>query len=115
AILFFCIHTTVSAILLSRQTEIALFRVLGARRNQIMLNLGAELMVLGLLGGITGYVAGMVMAQVLGRILFHTYIIPRLDILVITLACSLAVIVVASIAPIHKIINRPAALALKEA
>ena len=114
-ILFFCIQTTVSAILLSRQSEIALFRVLGARRKQITLDLTLELLTLGLIGGVTGFVIGIGMAQVLGKVLFQTYILPHAGIFLITIIFSLLMMVVSSIWPIHRAVNRQAALVLKEA
>lgn len=114
-ILFFCVNTTVSAILLSRQTEIALMRVLGARRKQIMLGLTMELLLLGLVGGFLGYLLGIFMAQVLGRILFHTFVVPRLSVFLITIVSSLLMMVISSFLPIKRIINRQAALVLKEA
>lgn len=114
-ILFFCVNTTVSAILLSRQTEIALMRILGARRKQIMMGLTLELLVLGVTGGVFGYTLGMFMAQVLGRVLFHTFIVPRISIFFITLLASLFMMVISSFLPIKKVINRQAALVLKEA
>lgn len=113
--LFFCINTTVSAILLARQPEIALMRVLGARRKQIMHGLTLELLTLASLGGLLGYGIGMLMAQVLGRILFQTFIIPRVSVFLITLFSALAMVVVSSFLPIRRAINRPAALVLKEA
>jgi putative ABC transport system permease protein len=114
-ILFFCIHTTVSTILISRQSEIALLRVLGARRKQIASALTSELLLLGLLGGISGYAVGMVMAQVLGKVLFHAFITPSFLIFLITLFFSLFLMVVSSILPISRAVNRQAALVLKEA
>jgi len=113
--LFFCIQTTVSAILISRQFEIALFRVLGARRKQIMTELTLELLALGLTGGLLGFVIGIVMAQVLGNILFQTWIVPRFGTFLITIVSSLAMMVIASFWPIRRAINRQAALVLKEA
>ena len=114
-ILFFCIHTTASAILMSRQSEIALMRVLGARRKQITYTLTSELLLLGMLGGICGFLLGMVMAQILGKILFHAYITPSLLVFVITIFFSLLLMVVSSIRPIARAVNIPAALVLKEA
>ncbi len=114
-ILFFCIQTTVSAILLSRQSEIALFRVLGARRKQITLDLTLELLTLGLIGGVTGFVIGIAMAQVLGKVLFQTFIIPHAGTFLITIVFSLLMMVVSSIWPIQRAVNRQAAMVLKEA
>jgi putative ABC transport system permease protein len=114
-ILFFCIHTTASAILISRQSEIALMRVLGARRKQITFTLTSELLMLGLLGGICGYAVGMIMAQILGKVLFHAFIIPSVLVFGITLMFSLLLMVVSSIRPISRAVNVPAALVLKEA
>lgn len=114
-ILFFCVNTTVSAILLSRQAEIALMRVLGARRKEIMLSLTVELLLLGFVGGTLGYFLGMFMAQVLGKILFHTFVVPRAGVFFITLFSSLLMMVISSFLPIKRIINRQAALVLKEA
>lgn len=113
--LFFCINTTVSAILLARQPEIALMRVLGARRPQIRMGLILELLTLATLGGFLGYAIGMVMAQVLGKILFQTFVIPRFSVFVVTLFSALAMMVTSSFLPIRRAINRPAALVLKEA
>jgi putative ABC transport system permease protein len=114
-ILFFCIHTTVSAILLSRQSEIALLRVLGARRKQITAVLTSELLLLGLAGGVSGYAVGMLMAQVLGKTLFQTYVTPSAIVFLITLFFSLLLMIVSSILPISRAVNRQAALVLKEA
>ena len=113
--LFFCINTTVSAILLARQPEIALMRVLGARRQQVMTALTLELLTLATLGGFLGYAIGMMMAQVLGKILFQTFIIPRFSVFLVTLCSALAMMVTSSFLPIRRAINRPAALVLKEA
>lgn len=113
--LFFCIQTTVSAILLSRQSEIALFRVLGARRKQITTELILELMALGLTGGLLGFAAGILMAQVLGKVLFQTWIVPRFSTFLITILCSLAMMIFGSFWPIRRAINRQVALVLKEA
>ena len=114
-ILLFCIHTTVSSILLYRQKEIALFRVLGARRKQIMMELSLELLLLGIVGAILGFVIGIFMAQVLGKVLFQTYIAPRFDIFVITIISSLAMTLISSALPIRRAVNRQAAVVLKEA
>jgi putative ABC transport system permease protein len=114
-ILFFCIHTTVSAILLSRQSEIALLRVLGARRNQITVLITSELLVLGLLGGISGYFLGIAMAQVLGKVLFQSFVTPSAWVFIVTLLFSLVLMSVSSLLPISRAVNRQAALVLKEA
>jgi putative ABC transport system permease protein len=114
-ILFFCIHTTVSGILLSRQSEIALLRVLGAKRKQITALVTTELLVIGLLGGITGYAIGMVMAQVLGKVLFQSFVTPSVIVFLFTLFFSLVLMTVSSLLPISRAVNRQAALVLKEA
>lgn len=114
-ILLFCIHTTVSAILLGRQSEIALLRVLGARRKQIMRGLLSELLFLALLGGLLGFVVGILMAQILGNILFQTFIQPHVLVFLITIFSSLAMMVFSSYFPIRRVINRQAAAVLKEA
>jgi putative ABC transport system permease protein len=114
-ILFFCIHTTASTILIARQSEIALMRVLGARRKQITYTLTSELLLLGLLGGLCGYALGIVMAQVLGKILFHAFITPSPLVFIITILFSLLLMVVSSIRPIARAVNVPAAVVLKEA
>lgn len=114
-ILFFCIHTTVSAILLGRQSEIALLRVLGARRKQIMRGLILELLCLALLGGLLGFAVGIIMAQILGKILFQTFVQPHILIFLITIFSSLAMMVFSSYFPIRRVINRQAAAVLKEA
>src|SRR5262249_44963607 len=101
AILFFCINTTVTSIMLSRHSEIALLRVLGARRRQIVTGLTSELLILGLIGGVGGFVIGIIMAQVLGRILFQTFIVPRFSIFLLTIFSSVAIMLVSSLLPLR--------------
>jgi putative ABC transport system permease protein len=114
-ILFFCIQTTLSAILRSRQAEIALLHVLGARRKQILWGLTLELSALGLVGGLLGFGLGVFMAQVLGRVLFQTFVGPRMSVFVITVLSSLIMMLLSSILPMMRAVNRQAALVLKEA
>ncbi len=113
--LFFCINTTVSAILLGRQSEIALLRILGARRKQIMAGLTFELLVLAIIGGLLGFVGGIVVAQILAKILFQTYVEPHVKIFFITIFSSMALMVLCSFFPIRRAINRQAATVLREA
>jgi len=114
-ILFFCIQTTVSAILMSRQAEIALMRVLGARRRQITGSLTLELLLLGMIGGSLGYMTGIVMAQVLGKVLFQAFILPHFSVFAITIVFSLFLMIISSVLPISRAVNRQAAITLKEA
>jgi putative ABC transport system permease protein len=113
--LFFCINTTVSAILLARQSEIALLRILGARRKQIMAGLTSELLILAIIGGLIGFAGGIFVAQILGKILFQTYIEPHLRIFFITILASMAMMILCSFLPIRRAINRQAAAVLREA
>lgn len=113
--LFFCINTTVSAILLSRQSEIALLRVLGARRKQILFELTLEQSILGLVGGCLGFVLGIGMAQILGQVLFETFVMPHLTIFLLAISASLIMMVISTILPIRRAVNREPALILKEA
>ena len=114
-ILFFCIHTTVSAILISRQAEIALLRVLGAKRKQITAIFTTELLLVGIVGGATGYLVGIFMAQLLGKVLFQSYIVPSFIVFVVTLVFSLLLMLISSFLPISRAVNRQAALVLKDA
>jgi putative ABC transport system permease protein len=101
--------------LLGRQSEIALLRVLGARRKQIMRGLILELLVLALCGGLLGFVVGILMAQILGKILFQTFVQPHVLVFLVTIFSSLAMMVFSSYFPIRRVINRQAAAVLKEA
>jgi putative ABC transport system permease protein len=114
-ILFFCIQTTVSAILLARQSEIALLRVLGARRKQIAWTFALELLALAVIGGVVGFLMGVVMSQVLGQVLFETYVVPKVHVFAVTLLASLLMMLFSSIFPVHRAVNRHAAYVLKEA
>lgn len=89
-------------------------RVLGARRKQILATLLTELLFLGLAGGLLGFALGMVMAQVLGKVLFQTLILPHFSIFLITIFSSLMMMLISSIFPIRRAVNRQAALVLKE-
>jgi hypothetical protein len=55
------------------------------------------------------------MAQVLGKVLFQSYITPSVMVFLFTLFFSLVLMGASSLLPISRAVNREAALVLKEA
>jgi len=104
---------TLTDLALERRREIALMKALGAGRGDVVRQFATEAIAIGLVGGIAGWLFGLLMAQVIGRSVFHSAIAVRWDVPPIVLALSLAVAAFASLGPIRLALRIEAAAALK--
>ena len=108
-----CALGTLTDLALERRREIALMKALGAGRRTVVRQLAAEALAIGLLGGLAGWLFGLVMAQVIGREVFHSAIAIRWEVPPLVLALSVAVAVLASLGPIRLALAVEPAVALK--
>ena len=108
-----CAFGTLTDLALERRREIALMKALGATRREIVRQFAVESVAIGLLGGIAGWLLGLVMAEIIGREVFHSVIAVRADVPFIVLALSLAVSGIASLGPVRLALAIEPAVALK--
>jgi putative ABC transport system permease protein len=100
AVGLFGVVNTMMASVNERVKDIGIMRAVGASRNQIIKIFVYEAIVIGMVGGILGYVAGTLLAYVVGPVIFEgtaiTYI-PRY--LPVSLALATVIAVVATLYP----------------
>jgi len=105
------VGATSAATALERQAEIGLMRALGAQSRTVAALLGAEQLLLGLVGGAMGYAAGIFVARLLGEALFGAA--PKEPMLVLPLVLTLAACVAlgGSLLPLRRAVRHdPAAI-----
>ncbi len=97
--LFGVVNTMMSSVN-ERIKDIGIMRAVGASRNQIMRVFIYEAVIIGIVGGIFGYVAGTLLAYVIGPIIFAgTDISFVLQYLPLSLALAIFVAVIATVYP----------------
>lgn len=101
-----CVNTSLSAIMLARQKEIALLRALGASKGNIIAFLGTEILLVASVSALLGALGGFVLAQILGQILFSSSIDFRLISLVLAIFVSVLCALIASFYPIKKALRK---------
>ena len=97
------VATTLTALVIDRQKEIGTMKAIGARENTLLRQFLFELGTFGVTGGIIGYLAGIVLAQPIGRSMFQSSITPRAAVFVVVVVISVAVAAVSGIIPLRRI------------
>jgi putative ABC transport system permease protein len=102
------------ASVIERRAEIGLYQSLGATRARVAAIFLLEGSALGLAGGAAGYLAGMLMAHYLGRLVFGSPIASHLTLLPAVLLLALMVTWAGSALPLAHGLQEPAAVALRD-
>jgi putative ABC transport system permease protein len=88
-------------------------KAIGAEDRQLTLLFLIELAGLGLLCGVSGYGAGLALAQLIGNSLFNSPIAPRPAVFAAVIGLTLAVAVVSGLLPIKRMRQVEPAIILK--
>ncbi|MEK7329302.1 MAG: ABC transporter permease, partial [Candidatus Eisenbacteria bacterium] len=96
-----CAFGTLTDLALERRREIALMKALGATPGDVVRLFVAESLAIGALGGLGGWLLGVLFAQVIGREVFHSAVALRWDVPLIVLALAMGVAIVAGLGPIR--------------
>lgn len=107
------VTTTMTTSVIERKKEIGLMKSVGAENKKIMSLFFSEATIIGIIGGIAGFIIGVILAQIIGISVFNTTITPRLEIIPIVLLISITVALLASIIPIRKAIRVEPAVVLR--
>ncbi|MGQ0286222.1 ABC transporter permease [Pasteurellaceae bacterium 22721_9_1] len=108
-----CVNTTLIAIVGERAKEFALQKALGAKRKDIITQIGTETLIIAIAAIITGLILGYILAQVLGLTVFKANIDMRLPVIPITFILLLIVAFIAVIVPTKRALNVEMASVLK--
>jgi putative ABC transport system permease protein len=95
-----CVLSTLMGWVFDRRRDFAIMKALGASGRLLGGFFAAEAAVLGATGAMIGFVVGIGIAAWIGRVNFHAPVIPRLSVLPVVLAGSMAVTLLSAILPI---------------
>ncbi|MDO8691086.1 MAG: ABC transporter permease [Dehalococcoidia bacterium] len=107
------VSSTLTAAVLERTREIGLMKALGARDGTVVMQLVAEVLFLGISGGILGCGLGFVLAQVIGLSVFGSAVSPQPAALGLTLGLAVVVALVCCIVPVRRVLAVDPAITLK--
>ncbi|NOQ54983.1 MAG: FtsX-like permease family protein [Thermoplasmata archaeon] len=96
------VTTTMTTSVIERQKEIGLMKSVGAERRKISLLFLSEAAVIGTIGGVLGFVAGVFLARSIGLSVFDTAVSTNILLLPVAIGISVAVAVGASILPVRR-------------
>lgn len=110
-IAFLCVLATLISSILDRRKDFAVMKALGATQRMASLLFAGESVSMGIAGALLGYLAGITVATVIGRINFHTGVELRWSVLPAILLGSTGLTLVTALLPIA-MLNRiqPAAI-----
>jgi putative ABC transport system permease protein len=95
-----CVLSTLMGWVFDRRRDFAIMKALGASERLLNGFFAAEAAVLGATGALVGFLIGIGIAAWIGRVNFHAPVVPRLSVLPVVLAGSMAVTLLSAILPI---------------
>ncbi len=96
-----CAFGTLTDLALERRREIALMKALGATESEVARQFALESLVIGVVGGIVGWLIGLVFAELIGRQVFHAVIGVHPGVPFAVLGISVLVACVAGLGPLR--------------
>jgi putative ABC transport system permease protein len=107
------VMTTMITSVIERQKEIGLMKSVGAENRKIISLFLSEATIIGFIGGIIGYLIGIILAQVIGFSVFSMAITPRFEIIPISIGISIGVALLASVLPVRRAVHVEPAIVLR--
>ncbi len=105
------VTTTMTTSVIERRKEIGLMKSLGAERRRITTLFLVEAGVIGVIGGLIGFIVGMFLARMIGLSVFDTAVATNIILVPVAIGISVAVAVMASIPPVRRALGvEPAAV-----
>ncbi|MCI0695322.1 FtsX-like permease family protein [candidate division KSB1 bacterium] len=108
-----CLGTTMTALIVEREQEVGIMKAIGAENRHVAQLVAAELVLLGLSGGLVGYWGGVLFAQVISKNVFGAYASLRLEILPAVLLLALGISLAAAIFPLRRALQIEPTVALR--
>jgi len=107
------VMTTMTTTVIERRKEIGLMKAIGAENRKIASLFLAEASLAGLIGGLLGYGAGLILSEFIGRSVFGSAVAPVPLVLPATLGLSVAVALLAAALPIRRAVSIEPAVVLR--
>ena len=110
-----CVNTSLTAMTHERRREFALQSALGASRKAITAQMIRETALMAAVAVVLGIALGLILAQILGAVVFHASIAPRLPVFPLVIILSVAVAAAAVALPLKRVLALQASDILKGA
>ncbi len=91
ALTMLCVLATMTALAMERRRDVGLMKALGGSMSRIVRLFLTEAGSLGVLGGLIGYAAGIVLSRWIGRSVFGVGVSPRIEVLPLIVALMVGV------------------------
>ena len=107
------VMTTMTTSVIERQKEIGLMKSVGAEDKRIVSLFLSEAAIIGVIGGLLGYIIGIILSQFIGLSVFGTMITPRFEVIPVALGISMGVSLLASALPVRRAMKVEPAIVLR--
>ena len=108
------VMTTMTTSVVERKKEIGMMKAIGAENKKIATLFLSEALIIGVTGGVVGYLLGILLARQIGLSVFKTVITAHLIVFPITLCISVTIAMLASIFPVRRAIKIEPVRVLRE-
>ncbi len=108
-----CVLATLTGWVFDRRRDFAIMKALGASERLISGFFAAEATALGAVGAVLGFIIGIGIAAWIGRVNFNAPVVPRLSVLPLVLAGSMAVALLSAMLPMSLLRRIQPAVILK--
>ncbi|TDT57259.1 ABC transporter permease [Fonticella tunisiensis] len=99
------VMSTMTTTVLERRKEVGMMKAIGAENKKIAEIFYLEASAIGLAGGAIGYILGFLMAQVIGKSVFNTFISFHVTVIPITLIITVLLVLISSKIPVGQAIK----------
>jgi len=99
------VMSTMMTMVLERQTEIGLMKAIGSSNGQVVGLFLAEAFIMGIMGGIMGCGVGVLLARLIGGVVFGSSIAPKLMTLPLALIAAEVIALIGCAAPARKLLG----------
>lgn len=96
------VMTTMTTAVLERRKEIGILKAIGVGIPQVAMLFLTEAAMVGIAGGVTGYMAGIGLARFIGESVFNAQITPDIQVLPLSIGIALVVALVGSALPVWR-------------
>jgi putative ABC transport system permease protein len=99
------VMTTMTTSVMERTKEVGIMKAIGAENRKIASLFISEALIIGVVGGVLGYITGLGIAQFIGHSVFNSLMAPKLIVLPLVLGISIAITLTASALPVRRALN----------
>jgi len=108
-----CVLATLTSSVLDRRKDFAVMKALGASPQLASALFACEAVLLGAAGAVLGFLLGIAVAFLIGRLNFHAVVVPHWDVFPMVLVGSIAMTILAALVPMALLSKTQPAVILK--